>query len=122
MELIRQQGPAHYPIQSYQPGSIRVRDTTYDYPIIVLANHLIAPWPVLSFEALSEKDFDCLITLSPQIVLLGTGLKIQWPPLPVFEGLTRHAIAFEVMNSAAACRTYSVLIAEGAQVAAALFP
>lgn len=122
MELIRDPGTAHYPIQSYQAGSIRVRDITYDCPIIVLANHLIAPWLVPSFKALSAQHFECLIPLSPQIVLLGTGLQTQWPPSHIFEALVAHGIAFEVMNSAAACRTYSVLIAEGKQVAAALFP
>ncbi len=122
MELIRTPGSAHYTIQSYQPGSIRVRDRVYDCPLIVLANHLIAPWGVRSFEVLSAQHFECLIALSPQIVLLGTGLNTQWPPSHIFEGLIAHKIAFEVMNSAAACRTYSVLIAEGTQVAAALFP
>lgn len=122
MELIRDPGSAQYTIQSYQAGSIWVRDTAYNCPIIVLANHLIAPWLAPSFEGLSAQHFECLIKLSPQIVLLGTGLKTQWPPLHIFEGFIAHGIAFEVMNSAAACRTYSVLIAEGKKVAAALFP
>jgi len=122
MELIRDSGAVQYCIKSYQAGSIRVHETNYDCPIIVLANHLIAPWLVPSFEGLSAQHFECLIALSPQIVLLGTGLKTQWPPSHIFEGLIAQGIAFEVMNSAAACRTYSVLIAEGTQVAAALFP
>ncbi|MBP6104753.1 MAG: hypothetical protein KBD23_06395 [Gammaproteobacteria bacterium] len=122
MELIRDPDSAHYVIKSYQPGRIRIHDTTYDCPVIVLAHHLIAPWHIPSFEALSAQHFEALIALSPQIVLLGTGLKTQWPPLHIFEGFIAHGIAFEVMNSAAACRTYRVLIAEGKQVAAALFP
>jgi uncharacterized protein len=120
MELVLDVGQALYHIQRYQDRRIVVNGQSYAYPIVVLPDHLITPWAVESFEALCAKDFDCLLAFAPKIVLLGTGQTTQFPSDRVFETLIAQGIAFEVMNTRAACGAYTLLMGEGTKVAAAL--
>ncbi len=76
-------------------------------------------WRPSSLADLREQDFEVALSRPPQILLLGTGerqlLDLQ-PLLP----LIRAGIGFEFMPTAAACRTYNLLQAEGRRVTAAL--
>jgi uncharacterized protein len=57
---------------------------------------------------------------APEIVLLGTGPRLRFPSPAVYASLLKARIGVEVMDTAAACRTYNILAAEGRRVAAAL--
>lgn len=122
MELRRERYPGRYPIKGYEPGLLRIHENTYSHPIIVSPNYLISPWDVPSFDQLAPQHFKSLIALKPEIVLLGTGLQACYTATYLLELFIAHHIAFEIMHTAAACRTYSVLMSEGKHVAAALFP
>lgn len=111
---------ALFHIQRYQDRVIIVNQKPYDYPIIVLADQLIAPWEVQSLAQLSSSDFDCLLSFSPDIVLLGTGQQSEFPCMHIFKTLMAHHIPFEVMSTKAACGSYTLLVSEGKKVAAAL--
>jgi uncharacterized protein len=54
------------------------------------------------------------------VVLLGTGQRQRFPHPGLTHTLAATRIGFEVMDTAAACRTYNILMAEGRRVAAAL--
>ena len=58
---------------------------------------------------------------SARVLLLGTGARQRFPSPRLAAELAALGIGVEVMDSAAACRTYNVLAAEGRQVAAALY-
>jgi uncharacterized protein len=120
MELIRDLGKALYHIQQYRDGVIIVNQKPYAHPIIVLVDDLITPWPVESSNQLSAAHFDCLLPFAPQIVLLGTGQKSQFPSMRIFDTLIMNGIACEIMNTKAACGAYTLLMSEGKKVAAAL--
>jgi uncharacterized protein len=53
-------------------------------------------------------------------VLLGTGARQRFPAPRLLRPLIEAGIGCEVMDLAAACRTYTILVAEGRRVAAAL--
>ena len=65
-------------------------------------------------------DFKFLLALEPEIVLLGTGATLRFPRPALSHCLTQAHIGLEVMDTAAACRTYNILVAEGRRVLAAL--
>ena len=58
--------------------------------------------------------------LDPEVVLLGTGSRQRFPHPRLSRPLADARIGLEVMSTAAACRTYNILMAEGRKVAAAL--
>jgi len=120
MEFSLDKGEATYYIHSYRDGIITVNNQTYDFPIVVMPRELLVPWGPDSFETLSAEHFELILEFSPQVVLVGTGKILRYPHPATFTALMTQNIGFEVMNTAAACRTYAVLMAEGRRVACAL--
>jgi len=58
--------------------------------------------------------------LEKELIILGTGPGIVFPPQHLLQPLVAGQIGLEVMDTRAACRTYNILIADGRSVAAAL--
>lgn len=82
-------------------------------------------WPVPAFAALSCAHFQDLIqaisqAARPELLLFGSGAKLRFPSPQLMAPFAKRGIAFETMDSHAACRTYNILVAEGRKVAAAL--
>lgn len=71
-------------------------------------------------STLTNTDLENLIPLSPQIVILGTGRQLEFPPIHLYAHLLEKKIGVEIMDTKAACRTYMLLSAEGRKVAAIL--
>jgi uncharacterized protein len=55
-----------------------------------------------------------------ELVLLGSGQRLRFPPAGHLQALIRRGIGLETMDTAAACRTYNILASEGRKVLAAL--
>ena len=107
-------------VRAYGPGQLRIGDRTHTSSVIVTATALIAPWRPASAQDLSPLDFEPLLGLAPEVVLLGTGARQQFPRAELLRILHQQRIGIEVMDTSAACRTYNVLVTEGRNVAAAL--
>ena len=61
-----------------------------------------------------------MLELEPEIVLLGSGRRLVFPRQEIFGQVLGRNIGLEIMDTAAACRTFNILAAEGRRVAAAL--
>jgi len=61
-----------------------------------------------------------VLELQPEVLLIGTGARQVFPGTALIAELYALRLGFEIMDTAAACRTYNVLVAEGRDVAAAL--
>jgi hypothetical protein len=72
------------------------------------------------FASLTEAHFAQIVDLKPEVVLLGTGEKHQFLHPKIYQKLTEIGAPLECMTTAAACRTYNILMSEGRTVAAAL--
>jgi uncharacterized protein len=107
-------------VRAYGPGQLRIGERTHTSSVIVTATALIAPWRPTSALELSPTDFEPLLGLAPEVVLLGTGARQQFPHAELLRILYQRRIGIEVMDTSAACRTYNVLVTEGRNVAAAL--
>jgi len=120
MRLQLDSGDADYHIQSYQPNtSIRVNDQLFIHSLVVAPHHL-DQWQPESFSALTADDFSMLLEYKPHVVLFGSGETFRFPSSELLAALYNAGIGVEVMDTGAACRTYSVLVSEGRQVVAAL--
>ena len=80
----------------------------------------VRAWPVASFEALSAEHFAVLAALKPELVIFGSGARLRFLRPAVLRPLIDKGIGVETMDTAAACRTYNVLLGEGRAVVAAL--
>jgi len=77
-------------------------------------------WPVGDFHSLAPAHFAQIAELQPELVIFGSGARIRFPSPALLRPLIDRRIGIETMDTAAACRTYNVLLAEGRSVVAAL--
>jgi len=111
-------------IDSYGPGRFRVAHVDYDGPIIVFPDRVIA-WDVASPEALTPESLQPVYAPADEpveILLIGTGGRTEFLSPAFRAALKERGVAVDFMATAAACRTYNVLLAEARRVAAALIP
>lgn len=120
MKISLDKGTASYRIRAYGEGNVTVNETVYTGPVIVMPERIVAPWPVDDISALGVDDFDLLDGLDRDIVLLGTGRHQRFPDPGLIARMAQRGVGLEVMDTAAACRTFNVLMAEDRRVAAAL--
>ena len=106
-------------ITGHGPGHVMVNGVRHEASLIVLPDEVVTDW-VDCFENLDAPHFDALAIRAPEIVLLGSGPRLRFPSPGLYAVLVKARIGVEVMDTAAACRTYNILAAEGRRVAAAL--
>lgn len=107
-------------IRTYAPGRIGVHDTIYRASLIVLPQRILTDWPPQTVDALTLDHMQTLADLECEVILLGTGQRLRFPPAALLAPIAAAGIGIEVMDTGAACRTYNILMGEGRQVAAAL--
>lgn len=106
-------------IRSCKPDAIVVVNQELRKSFILSTERLIENWPVRSINDLNDALLAPILDQNPDVVLLGTGSKPIFPTQATFgKFLSRH-IGCEVMDNAAASRTFNVLAGEGRNVAAA---
>lgn len=121
MKLNQNSQSEQYSIRAYTDSSVTVNEQIYTQPLVVSAEKLLNDWSAPCFAELDSIHLHELKDLDMEILLLGTGVQQRFPPPRLLVELQDHGIGIEVMTTAAACRTYNILIAEGRAVAAALF-
>jgi uncharacterized protein len=120
MELQENRGEGPF-IDSYQSGEFFLIDQQeYKSSVLVQAEKNTTIWLPQSFAEINANAIAMIIDLKPQLVLLGTGSKMQFLQASLLEPLYAKNIGVEMMSTAAACRTYDVLMAESRDVVAAL--
>lgn len=106
-------------IRSYEPGRIQVNGIVYSESLILTVDTATA-WPVADMASLTPDHLAALLAHGPDLVLLGTGERQQFPAPRLCRPLAEAGVGLEVMTTAAAARTFNVLVAEDRRVVAAL--
>jgi uncharacterized protein len=120
MKLHADQHPSLKCFTSHGTGYVAVNLERFELPLLVLPDRVEPGWTSRGFDALELRDFAYLAACGAEIVLLGTGSRQRFLRPSLLLPLMEKGIGFEVMNTAAACRTYNILAGEGRKVAAAL--
>ena len=110
-----------YVIRSVAGHAITVNETSYTKSIVLTADDLLGTWHDTPVAELSVDHFKHVIAAQPEVVLLGTGATNIFAPRELVFAFARKGIGFEVMDTAAAARTFNVLANEGRRVAAVLY-
>lgn len=120
MRLQLDNADAAYIIRGYDSGRIFVNDEALTRSFVVTPDQLLRDWPPQTIGELRREHFQVVADLGPEIVLFGTGNRLCFPATEITAPLNARNIGVEVMDTAAACRSFSILAAEGRRVAAAL--
>ena len=107
-------------VRSYQLDTVVINSNNYKASLIVTPKQIIPNWPPQVFDDFVPSDFASIAELEPELVILGTGKTLRFPDPSLIASLTNLNIGLEVMDTAAACRTYNIVVGENRNVAAAL--
>lgn len=109
-----------YAISAYEPGIISVRGKPFNSSLIVQPRVPPMAWPITDIGELTSQMVLELAGLKPDLVLFGTGKQQNFLRPALLAPLMERGIGYEMMNTAAACRTYNILMGEERRVLAAL--
>jgi len=109
-------------IRSVGPDGIRINEQLWSETIALTPQQIISPWNSVLLADLNEGHFAPLLAHSPELILVGSGAKNEFPPRELMFAFARLGVGLEVMDTAAAARTFNVLAVEARRVAAVLYP
>ncbi len=98
-----------------------IGEDSYSSTVAVTHEQILGEWPAPDIGELTEADFAALFDAGVDVILLGTGTENIFPPRDLVFAMARRGIGFEVMDTAAAARTFNLLAGDGRRVAAVLY-
>lgn len=104
------------PIEGYGADFFRIQGIAHPAPLIV------APGVTRAWRGLDDIAAILALGENADVVFIGMGKDIAPLPPEIRTKLDAAGLAYELMSSPAACRTYNVLLAEGRRIALALLP
>lgn len=108
-------------IHGYGGGGFRVSQERYTGDLFLLPRQAIAWQSPANIDKLTPDELISLMgEAPPPLLILGVGEAPMHPFADLGSGLREKGVAFEVLSTAAACRTWNVLMSEGRAAAAAL--
>jgi uncharacterized protein len=120
MQLMQDSQDGGNTIVGHEAGMVQVNGERLANSCVVAPDRLIRDWAPASLDELTAEHLADLAALEPELVLLGVGERLRFPQRTLLQPLEQRGIGVEVMDTAAACRTYNLLKGDGRRVVAAL--
>ncbi len=106
-------------VTAYGDTYIDINTQRFASSVLVQPEGSIEALALKAFSEMDELFFEKLAELQPELVILGTGKKQRFPHPKLTRSLIDQRIGLESMTTAAAVRTYNILMAEGRKVVGA---
>ena len=113
--------PGTLAIRSVTAAGIRIDDRLWPVAIAISPQQNITAVPQKSVADLLVADVATLLAHCPRLTVFGTGPKAAFPLRRLTFAFARRSVGLEVMDTAAAARTFNVLASDGRKVAAVLY-
>ena len=99
--------------------AVTVVDRALTRSFILARDRAIEDWDVTDVATFTPQQAEPILALEPDVVLLGSGARQQFPSQAVLAEFLKRGVGVEVMGNAAAARTWNVLAGEHRTVGAA---
>ncbi len=109
-------------IRSVAGGTFLIGDASWTGAIALTIDGVLADWKSVPVAELSTAALAPLLRDEPELIIVGTGSRQVLPDRDLMFAMARAGIGLELMDTAAAARTFNVLANEGRSVAAVLYP
>jgi len=109
-----------YVITAYDDNSVSVNGKVFERSLIVANTEFSEDWGVTSIDQLADEHIVQVLSFDPELIIIGTGSKLVFPPVEVYAAIIKQGIGVDFMDTHAACRTYNILMSEGRGVVAGL--
>ncbi|MGN6236629.1 Mth938-like domain-containing protein [Dyella sp.] len=116
MDLSLDRPDAFLFVRRTAPGYVTVVDRNIEASFLLAPDRMIEQWPAVDAAAITPDLAAPFFDLQPELVLLGTGERQRFPPPEFLAAFLRRGVGIEVMDNAAAARTYDLLAGEGRRV------
>lgn len=120
MKLSLDDFEGRYPVEAYSEEGVKIAGRWLRTHLMITPAKLIDDWDAPAPDEMRLDDLDRVLDPPPDVMVLGTGRRLAFPPAKLTAELAQRGIGLEVMDTEAACRTYNILLAEGRRVAVAL--
>lgn len=120
MKLHLHTSDQQYQINGMDSDAVIINRQRYTQSVIVSDQALSTDWFQDTWLSLDAQHLAPILDFNPEVVLLGTGDKQRFIHPKHTQAFLSANIAVECMTTAAACRTFNILTAEGRKVVAAL--
>jgi len=107
-------------VSRYERGAVWINGIRWGHSVLVPWRGEVRRWPLDRLPALAAAHFEQVLSLKPELVIFGSGERLQFVAPGLYRSLIESRVGIETMDTAAACRTYNVLASEGRSVVAAL--
>ncbi|CAM5249610.1 Mth938-like domain-containing protein [Rhodanobacter lindaniclasticus] len=118
MDLSLDQTEGYLLVRRVDAHSVTLLDRVVEHSFLLTPAGVTEAWPVAAAGSLGVDDCQALLALKPEVVILGTGDHQVFPAAAFMAGFLRKGIGIEVMDNAAAARTYNLLAGEDRHVVA----
>jgi uncharacterized protein len=102
----------NYIINEYSKNTVTINNQCYEKSLYLSPNTFIEHVSLRHSSDLTLESIKFITDLTPELVILGSGISLQFPPASVIAQFASNGIGFEAMDHSAACRTYAVVSAE----------
>jgi uncharacterized protein len=120
MKFTQQTPSASNLIRRYGADFVVVGESEVRSSCLVTATSLVRDWPPRTVEELTVGHLAPIFELAPEVVVLSTGARQQFPRAAWRAEFATRRIGLEIMEVGAACRTYNVLVSEERKVVGAI--
>lgn len=110
-------------INKYSTKGFHIQGNQLYGPVAILPRSVYS-WKVKNAEDITPQTMQLFTVIQPklEILVVGTGVKIEQLSKDVRDYMKKHSIALEVLDTPNACSTFNFLLEEGRLTAAALIP
>ena len=118
MQLTLENPDFRYSLRGAGGDYALVNERRLEASFLLAPNDLVTGWRPATVADLQPQDMDAVLAMQPALVLLGSGASLRFPAPAVMATCLTRGIGIEVMDNAAAARTFNVLATEGRRVVA----
>lgn len=118
MDLALDRPEGYLFVRRVDARQVTLADRSLTRSFLLAPDRAIEDWPVDNAAMLDESHVAALLALQPELIVLGTGERQVFPAAAFMAGFLRQGVGVEVMDNAAAARTYNLLASESRHVVA----
>ena len=99
-------------ITRHDADALWVGNQRFGHSLLVPWQGAVLPWAPARPDDLEAAHFEAMLALQPELVIFGSGARLKFVSPALMRALIERRIGVETMDTAAACRTYNVLVSE----------
>jgi uncharacterized protein len=111
-------------IDAFDGESLVVRGRRFDHQngLILFNTGIPSEWPSEDKSVTAKEALAAVIQQAPEVVILATGDRCNFPEPRTLIRLMDKRIGYEVMDTPSACRTFNILLGEDRAAALVIQP